>query len=152
MSEISQLLPTWFWPNFKGRSLGLPTTTTTTTPTTPTPNRWITSNYWIMALTDKFLSHVFLGKALGVPGACSPCSPLFQLCIHWIYSMIILLLLLYEKKSFLLSKPKLNPDSTQPNVTLSFVRHENDFAHHPPPHKLNVANISAVTDPILMKL
>ena len=52
-----------------------------------------------------------------------------------------------------LSKPQLNHNSTQPNITLGWVRHENDFAYHPtPPHKLNVSNISAVTDPILMKL
>ena len=31
----------------------------------------------------------------------------------------------------LLSKPQLNHNSTQPNITLSWVRHENDFAHHP---------------------
>ena len=30
---------------------------------------------------------------------------------------------------YLLSKPQLN--STQPNITLSWVRHENDFAYHP---------------------
>ena len=53
-----------------------------------------------------------------------------------------------------LSKPQLNHNPTQPNITLSWVRHENVFAYHPntPPHKLNVSNISAVTDPILMKL
>ena len=49
-----------------------------------------------------------------------------------------------------------NPNSTttQPNITLSWVRHENDFANHPhpPPQKLIASNISAVTDPILMKL
>ena len=28
-----------------------------------------------------------------------------------------------------LSKPQLNHNSTQPNITLSWVRHENDFAH-----------------------
>jgi len=33
-----------------------------------------------------------------------------------------------------LSKPQLNHNSTQPNITLSWVRHENDFAHHPTPH------------------
>ena len=51
-----------------------------------------------------------------------------------------------------------NPDSTttqpqpQPN-NLSWIRHENEFAFHPthPPQKLNVNNISAVTDPILMR-
>ena len=51
-----------------------------------------------------------------------------------------------------LSKPKLNYNSTKPNITLSWVRHENDFAYHPTPpspHKLNVSNISVVTDPIL---
>ena len=32
-----------------------------------------------------------------------------------------------------LSKPQLNHNSTQPNITLSWVRHENDFAHHPTP-------------------
>ena len=33
------------------------------------------------------------------------------------------------------------------------VGHENDCAHHTtPPQKLNVGNISAVTDPILTKL
>ena len=53
-----------------------------------------------------------------------------------------------EKK---LSKPQLNHNSTQPNITLSWVRHENDFAYNPPPHKLNVTNITGVTDPILMK-
>ena len=49
-----------------------------------------------------------------------------------------------------------NPNSTttQPNITLGWVRHENDLCTPPPPHplKLNVRNISAVTDPILMKL
>ena len=33
-----------------------------------------------------------------------------------------------------LSKPQLNHNSTQPNITLSWVRHENDFAYHPTPH------------------
>ena len=54
-----------------------------------------------------------------------------------------------------LSKPQLNHNSTQPKITLSWVRHENDFAHHPtlhPPHKLNVSNISAVSGLIWMKL
>ena len=57
----------------------------------------------------------------------------------------------------LLSKPQLNHNSTQPTITVSWVKHENDAAYHPTtttttPHKLNVFNISAVTDPILMKL
>ena len=56
-----------------------------------------------------------------------------------------------------LSNPQLSHNSAKPNITLSWVRHENYFAHHltdltTPPHKLNVSNISAVTDPILMKL
>ena len=56
-------------------------------------------------------------------------------------------------RTLLLSKPQLNHNSTQPNITLSWVRHENDFAYHPPPpQKLNVSYISAVTYPILMKL
>ena len=37
-----------------------------------------------------------------------------------------------------LSKPQLNHNSTQPNITLSWLRHENYFAYHlnppPPPH------------------
>ena len=52
-----------------------------------------------------------------------------------------------------------NPTQPQLNSTkhtLSWVRHENDFANPPitttTPHKLNVNIISAVTDPILMKL
>ena len=34
----------------------------------------------------------------------------------------------------LLSKPRLNRNSTKPDITLSWVRHENDFAYtsHPP--------------------
>ena len=102
---------------------------------------------------------------------------------------------------YLLSKPRLNHYSTQPNITLSWVRHENDFAYHPIPTPttqtqcyqylscylpdfdetsnigswehleqsptvmvtlvqatfvlatfVHIRNISAVTDPILMKL
>ena len=41
-----------------------------------------------------------------------------------------------------LSKPQLNHNSTQPNITLSWVRHENDFAHHPPTHTNAVSAIS----------
>ena len=49
-----------------------------------------------------------------------------------------LLLSLLSLLLSLLSKPQLNHNhnSTQPNITLSWVRHENDFAHHhptPPP-------------------
>ena len=33
----------------------------------------------------------------------------------------------------ILSKPQLNHNSTQSNITLSWVRHENDFAYHPTP-------------------
>ena len=58
----------------------------------------------------------------------------------------------------IVSKPQLNHNSTQPNITQScWVRHENDIC---PGHiypgdicpYLNISNISAVTDPILMKL
>ena len=35
----------------------------------------------------------------------------------------------------LLSKPQLNHNSTQPNITVSWVRHENDFVHDPPLYK-----------------
>ena len=43
---------------------------------------------------------------------------------------------------------------TQPHLNLtlhnlSWVRHENDFTYTNPPQKLNVSNISAVTDLIL---
>ena len=53
--------------------------------------------------------------------------------------------------------PNHNSTQPQPNITLGWVRLKNDFAYHPTtttttPHKLNVSNISAVTDPILMKL
>ena len=39
---------------------------------------------------------------------------------------------IWARKMFFLSKPKLNQNSIQPNITLSWVRHENDFAHHSP--------------------
>ena len=48
----------------------------------------------------------------------------------------------HQKK---LSKPQLNHNSTQPNITLSWVRHENDFAHHPtttPHHRNSMLAIS----------
>ena len=54
----------------------------------------------------------------------------------------------YKEEKYILSKPQLNNNSTQPNITLSWVRHENDFAHHhrpPPPQKLNVSNITNLT-------
>ena len=42
-----------------------------------------------------------------------------------------------------LSKPQLNHNSTQPNITLSWVRHENDFAYHPTtPHTNSMSAIS----------
>ena len=42
---------------------------------------------------------------------------------------------------------------TQPHTNQSWVLHKNDSAHHhPPPHKLNVRIISAVTDLIWTKL
>ena len=42
-----------------------------------------------------------------------------------------------------MSKPQLNHNSTQPNITLSWVRHENDFAYHPTPHHTN--SMSAIS-------
>ena len=52
-----------------------------------------------------------------------------------------------------LSKPNATPMQPQRN---RWVWLENDFANHPKttthPHKLNVSNISAFTDQILMKL
>ena len=41
----------------------------------------------------------------------------------------------YLQYFVIMSKPQLNHNSTQPNITLSWVRHENDFAYHtiPPP-------------------
>ena len=46
-----------------------------------------------------------------------------------------------------LSNPQLNHISTQPSITLSWVRYENDFAHHPtpphpPPHTNSMLEIS----------
>ena len=51
------------------------------------------------------------------------------------------------------SNPQLNHNSTQPNIALVGLDIKG-FAYHPTsiPQKLNVSNISAVTDPILMKL
>ena len=44
---------------------------------------WNDKEPWLKHLLDGFLSHVFLGKVLGVPGACSPCSPLFSTLTPW---------------------------------------------------------------------
>ena len=52
----------------------------------------------------------------------------FQLLSDLIYQLIKISL---EGFEFKLSKPKLNHNSTQPYITLSWVRHENDFANHP---------------------
>ena len=50
------------------------------------------------------------------------------------------------------TQPQLNLTSNWYNF--SWARHKNDFAYHPtqPPQKLNVSNISAVTDQNLTKL
>ena len=50
---------------------------------------------------------------------------------------------------FFLSKPQLNPNSTQPNITLSWVRHENDFAYHPATHHRN--SMSAISQLLLTR-
>ena len=58
----------------------------------------------------------------------------------------------------LLSKPQLNYNSTQPqfNITLVVLDKKMTFhttpPTHYPPRKINMSNISAVTDPILMTL
>ena len=62
-----------------------------------------------------------------------------------------------ELNIFILSKPQLNHNSTQPqsNITLFGLKMKMTLhSPHAPPHlhKLNVSNISAVTDPIVMKL
>ena len=55
------------------------------------------------------------------------------------------------------TKPQINHNATQPqpNITLvglytKMTLHTNTSPHHP--HKLNVSNISAITDPVVMKL
>ena len=60
----------------------------------------------------------------------------------------------YNQRLMQLSKPQLNHNSTQPNISLNWIIHENDFAHHTTHYtqKLNVRNILAVTHPIWMKL
>ena len=54
----------------------------------------------------------------------------------------------------LLSKPQLNHNLTQPQPNKTLVGLDTKMTLHPPPHpqKLNASNISAVADPILMKL
>ena len=42
----------------------------------------------------------------------------------------------------LLSRPQLNHNSTQPNITFSWVRDKNDFAYHPTPHTNSMLAIS----------
>ena len=49
-----------------------------------------------------------------------------------------------------LSKPQLNHNSTQPNITLSWVRHENDFAHHPTPPPTHTNSMSAISQLLLI--
>ena len=47
----------------------------------------------------------------------------------------------------MLSKPQLNNNSTQPNTTLFGLDTKIAlYTHHPAQHKLNVSNISAVSD------
>ena len=75
------------------------------------------------------------------------------LWLRWVVVVVVTTCSLLITTCSLLSKPQLNHNSTHPKITLSWVTHENDFAHPlPPPQKLNVRNIKAVTDPILMKL
>ena len=44
---------------------------------------------------------------------------------------VAVVIIVGPKLNLKLSKPQLNHNSTQPNITLSWVRHENDFANHP---------------------
>ena len=57
-------------------------------------------------------------------------------------------------KVLVLSKSKLNHISTQPQFNITLVGLDMKMTLHTPPHpqKPNVSNISAVTNPILMKL
>ena len=53
---------------------------------------WNGKEPWLKYLLDGFLSHVFLGKALGVPGACSLCSPLFStMGVGWLDNLDVML-------------------------------------------------------------
>ena len=56
-----------------------------------------------------------------------------------------------EALNDILSKPQLNHNSTQPNITLRWVRHENDFAYHPilnPNIETNIEpNIETIIEP-----
>ena len=52
----------------------------------------------------------------------------------------------------MLSKPQLNPNLTQPNITLVGLDLKMTLHIPPHPHKLNVSHISGVSDQILTKL
>ena len=64
-------------------------------------------------------------------------SGIYHLLLTWFwqnFSLLVHLLLVdFGGVFLLLSKPQLNHNSTHPNITLSWVRHENDFAYHPTP-------------------
>ena len=58
-----------------------------------------------------------------------------------------------------MSKPQLNHKSTQPQFKITLVGlntkmtvHTTPLTDPPHPHKFNISNISAVTDPILIKI
>ena len=93
---------------------------------------------------------VWPGELVFTPSPRTAVWPLPSVCAHMGLQIVTC-----NFAHAVLLKPQLNHNSTQPNITLSWVRHENDFAHHPtlhPPNKLNVSYISVVTYPILMKL
>ena len=83
-----------------------------------------------------------------------------------IFKMVWLFLFLEFQEIFdiifffvkVLLKPQLNHNLTQPNIALvgldtkMTLQTTPPTPHRPPPQKLNASNISAVTDPILMKL
>ena len=56
------------------------------------------------------------------------------LWLRWVVVVVVTTCSLLITTCSLLSKPQLNHNSTQPNITLSWVRHENDFATPPHPH------------------
>ena len=73
-----------------------------------------------------FLSHFSIHICINIVFRDITCLP-FRTFIKTCF------LLLFLSKFFQLSKPQLNHNSIQPNITLSWVRQENDFANYPTP-------------------
>ena len=53
-----------------------------------------------------------------------------------------------ENRSTNRQNPNHNSTQHQPNITLGWVRHENDFANHPTPHR---NSMSAISQPLLAR-